>query len=250
MKKKESNRTRVTLERLIRAAPALDAIPRLREKWSELYSDYATSVQDHRERIYLEAQAAACREMIPLIPAAVTDPETLAGEAYAVFCGSLGESYSNQDAKYMGRRLKKTMVKLAKKLNPLNRDLARLAEIDFALISAEALKHGISLRDLADQLAVLEKIAADGENRNTSGRSKDHNTAAALATAQYLMNHGIKRQTAARVVAVLTLHHPDVDSKEWRTIEAAMVDADISAEPRMLGKGGGRAFISLTPGQR
>jgi hypothetical protein len=50
------------------------------------------------------------------------------------------------------------------------------------------------------------------------------------------------------MVAVLTLHHPDAAAKDWRTIQAAMVDMGISAKTKKLVKGSRKAHILLTPG--
>lgn len=241
-------RARLTLQDLLRTASALDAMPELPKELVRGFLEDAAHYQGRRKRIQRRAQVAACREMIQLMPPNLPDPESIAEEAYETFSRSLGTSYSEQDAKYMGGRLRHAKGVLAKALGQLNYDMANLPEIDYALISVEALKHDIDLNRLFHQLQVLEKIAVNTENVNPLGRPKDHNTAAALDAAQYLMDHGIKRQRAAKIVAVLTQHHPDVEAKGWRTIQTAMVDAGIPARTKKLGKGGRSRYISLTPG--
>lgn len=248
MTKKMPSRVRSTLEDRLRAASVLDAIPGLPGEWLDRFLEDAHRFQEYRERIHLEALAAACREMIRLIPASVADPESVAAETYAIFCRSLGTSYSGQDAKYMGGRLQKAMGILAQPLRNLNHDMAELPEIDYAQVSVEVLKYGMDLNVLVEQLQVLEKVVANVENPNAPGRNKEHNTTAAIAAGTYLMDHGIKRQRAAKIAEVLTQHHPDVDAKDWRTIQAAMKDAGIEAKRRKLGKEGRKQHILLTPG--
>lgn len=208
---------------------------------------YVKTLEEEYDRMDREAEAAAYREMIPLIPASVADPESLAAEAYATFDRSFFASRAKQ-GKGTEADLRPFMGTLASALRHLNTALASLSIDERHVMQEEVSERGIELDVLFEQLHVLGEIAQNVASARALGRVKDHATVASLDAAQYLMEHGIKRQRAAKLVAVVMAHQPDVAAKDWRTIQAALVDAGISARTKKLVKGGQEGYISLTPG--
>jgi len=212
------------------------------------FLEHADRILARKQRMQKDAWAAARRDVIPLIPVSVADPKSVATETYAMFDRCLDSSRSYDDAKRISARWSHDMGILATALRHFNDHMTHFSNTSLLDLSHEAWKRGIDLEVLSEQLHVLGEIAASVEGAHATGRAKAHNTTAALEAAQYLMDHGIKRQRAAKIVAVLTFHHPDVAAKDWRTIQTAMVDAGISARTKKLGKGSRKGYISLTPG--
>ena len=201
--------------------------------------------EEHRE-----AKRAACLGMVPLMPKSVADPEYLASETCDTFYRSLLHGNGVRRSKRIRKNIKGEVHDFAEAMESFSKASAGLTDLGFSRLWVDTQKVGIDLFVLFEQLDTLRDIASNLEEDlgNPLGRWKDPGTVAAVDAGQYLMDHGIKRQPAAKIVEVLMQNQPRVEPKSWRAIEHAMDKAGISRRPKKSAKGGQKGYIFLTPG--
>jgi hypothetical protein len=100
------------------------------------------------------------------------------------------------------------------------------------------LELGLDLERLHKGLGEFGEVAVPARTKDP-GRQKDHTTVGALAAGRYLMQHGIRRQRAARLVAVLMANIPGIPAKTWQTIEQDLRDSDPAPQKIVKAKGWG-----------
>lgn len=95
---------------------------------------------------------------------------------------------------------------------------------------------GLDLERLHTGLGEFSEVAVPARTKEP-GQQKDHATVGALAAGRYLMQHGISRQRAAKLVALLMANIPGTPAKTWQTIEQVL--RDFSPGPKKIVKARG-----------
>jgi hypothetical protein len=187
-----------------------------------------------------QALLAAAQELVAQLKG-VPHPGELLAEAYAIF-------HLEMNASHYEEWMIPDVESFARALGAFRDAVDKMSPPGLLYLAERAREHDIDFKELLGQLDVLAGIVSRVESPRIQVRSKEHNTKAALAAAAHLMEHGIKRQRAAKIVAGITQHFPDAERKSWQTIQGDMIRAGITSKPKKVSKVGGKGYPSLTPG--
>lgn len=165
-----------------------------------------------------EIRARAVAAMVAVLPKKTADPERLAYYAYRVFRRALAfDTVSRLEDVLTAAKLHQAEAAF----EAFEQTMAGILPADPDRRRDAWIAMGVDLEKLRDSLAALATVAVP-DPPGGSGQNKQSNTVAAVAAALYLEDQGVKRQRAAKTVAVMMEGYPGVQAKPWKSIQDAM----------------------------
>lgn len=181
---------------------------------------------------------AAVGAMVAAMPKKTPDATLLAEQAYIRFERALVSELTGEGNRIEDRALARDLPKVRQALLSLGDAVAAMSPLGLDHLSHELNQRGIDLITLGNWLQTLAEVT-DRPLPPLDGPLKDRTTVAAMDAAQYLMNNGIKRQRATKVIEALIRSSPSVKPKTWEAIQDAMITAGIPAKKLGKAKGWG-----------
>ena len=176
--------------------------------------------------------------MVAAMPKKTPDAPLLAEQAYIRFERALVSEFIGEGTRLEDKALARELPRVRQALLSLDDAVAAMSPFGLSHLSHALDQRGIDFITLGNWLGTLAEVT-DRSPPPSEGSRKDRTTVAAVVAAQYLMNNGINRQRAAKVIEALMQSSPSVEPKTWETIQDAMIAAGIPAKKLVKAKGWG-----------